>query len=258
MTTLFRFDRLTSGYGGDPVIKDLDGYINEGEITCLIGPNGCGKSTLLKTMCGLLPYEGTVEFGGRELTNWGRKERAREMSLLPQSPTAPAGLTVRELIARGRHPYQSWLTQWSDRDDSVAAEAIHTTGVAGIVDKRLNELSGGQRQRAWIAMAIAQDTPTMLLDEPTTFLDLATSVEVLRLVQSLNRTQGRSVVMVLHDLNLAARFSDRLIMLNRHGTIAATGTPGEVLHSETLKEVFDLDAVVVDSPVNNHPLVVPR
>ncbi|MBC3185629.1 ABC transporter ATP-binding protein [Corynebacterium sp. zg-331] len=255
---LFSARGLSVGYAQRRVIRDLDLDIAAGEVTCLIGPNGCGKSTLLKSMCGLLDYGGTLEFRGRGIAQWPRRERARELSLLPQTPVAPEGLTVSQLIARGRHPYQSWLAQWSARDDEVVSAAIATTGLSELVDRPLAALSGGQRQRVWIAMTIAQDTPTTLLDEPTTYLDLSTSVEVLRLVRSLREDGGRTVVMVLHDLNLAARYADRLVLLSRTGTLAAAGAPGEVLTRENLAEVFGLDALVVADPVSGGPLVVPR
>ncbi|WPF68266.1 ABC transporter ATP-binding protein [Corynebacterium sp. 21KM1197] len=255
---LFSARGLSTGYAERQVIKNLDLDIAEGEVTCLVGPNGCGKSTLLKSMCGLLSHGGSLEFQGREIAQWPRKERARELSLLPQTPVAPPGLTVGQLIARGRHPYQSWMAQWSRQDDAVVTQAIETTGLADLTDRPISALSGGQRQRVWIAMTIAQDTPTTLLDEPTTYLDLSTSVEVLRLVRALREEGGRTVVMVLHDLNLAARYSDRLVLLSRSGTLAAAGTPGEVLTEENLAEVFGLDAVVVADPVSGGPLVVPR
>ncbi|KQB83985.1 ABC transporter ATP-binding protein [Corynebacterium lowii] len=257
-TPLFSARGLNTGYPDRPVIEGLDVDIAEGEVTCLIGPNGCGKSTLLKTMCGLLSHGGSLTFQGREVGQWPRKERARELSLLPQTPVAPPGLTVGQLVSRGRHPYQSWMAQWSREDDAVVTQALETTGLTELADRRIADLSGGQRQRVWIAMTIAQDTPTMLLDEPTTYLDLSTSVEVLRLVRGLREESGRTVVMVLHDLNLAARYADRLVLLARGGRLAGVGTPAEVLSEENLAEVFDLDAVVVEDPVSGGPLVVPR
>lgn len=255
---VFSMSGLRAGYPDRTVIAGLDLTIPAGRVTCLIGPNGCGKSTLVKTLCDLLRYQGSLEFMGRELHSWGRRERARELSLLPQSPVAPPGLTVRQLVARGRHPYQSWLAQWSEGDDEVAARVIEETGLAAVVDRRLGDLSGGQRQRVWIAMTMVQDTATMLLDEPTTYLDLATSVEVLRLVRALRDEEGRSIVMVLHDINLAARFADHLVVMRRGGTIAATGSPAEVLTERLLADVFGLDAMVVSDPVTGGPLVVPR
>lgn len=255
---LFSLRKVRTGYGVREVIRDLDLDIAAGEVTCLIGPNGCGKSTLLKSLCGLLDHSGTLEFQGREIDRWPRRERAQALALLPQGPVAPAGLTVGQLIARGRHPYQSWLAQWSRQDDAVVDRTIATTGLGDLVDRRLADLSGGQRQRVWIAMTIAQDTPAVLLDEPTTYLDLSASVEVLRLVRGLRDDAGRSVVMVLHDLNLAGRYADRVVALSRAGTVAAAGAPGEVFTEELLAEVFGLEAVVLADPVTGGPLVVPR
>lgn len=258
MDALFNTRNLSVGYGNTTIIDRLDLRIETGEVTTLIGPNGCGKSTLLKAMSALLGHTGTLEFLGRPLEQWGRKERARALTLLPQSPVAPGGLTVAQLISRGRHPYQNWLAQWSDQDSDVVNHAMEITRVGHLASRQLADLSGGQRQRVWIAMAIAQDTPALLLDEPTTFLDLATSVDVLRLVRELCDTQGRSVVMVLHDLNLAGWFSDRLILLNAEGSVAASGKPEDVFTEELLREVFGLDAIVVVDPVSGGPLVVPR
>ena len=249
---------VTSGYGGDPIIAGLDLEVPARAVTTLIGPNGCGKSTLLKTMSALLDYRGQIELAGRDLLDYGRKERARELTMLAQSPIAPDGLSVGQLISRGRHPYQSWLQQWSAADGEFLARAVETTGLGDLVDRPLGALSGGQRQRVWIAMAIAQDADTMLLDEPTTYLDLAHSIDVLRLVTRLRDEQGKTVVMVLHDLNLAARFSDRLVAMRKGGQIAAVGTPAEVLTEELLADVFGLDALVVEDPVTGGPHVIPK
>ncbi|AWB81249.1 cobalamin/Fe(3+)-siderophore ABC transporter ATP-binding protein [Corynebacterium yudongzhengii] len=249
---------VQTGYPDRPVITGLDLTIPAGQVTCLIGPNGSGKSTLVKTMCDLLRYEGSLTFEGRELHSWGRRERARKLALLPQTPVAPPGLTVRQLLARGRHPYQSWLAQWSTADDKITAQVMETTGLGGVADRRIGDLSGGQRQRVWIAMTMVQNTATMLLDEPTTYLDLATSVDVLRLVRAQCDEAGRSIVMVLHDINLAARFADHLVVMRRGGDLAATGAPAEVITEELLMDVFGLDAVVAADPVTGGPLVVPR
>lgn len=249
---------VTSGYGDTPVIRGIDLSIPADAVTTLIGPNGCGKSTLLKSMCSLLDYTGEISLAGRDLRDYGRRERARHLTMLPQSPVAPDGLTVRQLITRGRHPYQSWLRQWSEDDERLLAHAVETTGLADLIDRPVSSLSGGQRQRVWIAMIIAQDTDTMLLDEPTTYLDLAYSIEVLKLVARLQREQNKTVVMVLHDLNLAARYSDHLVAMGRNGEIAAAGAPEEVLTEQLLAEVFGLDALVVPDPVTSGPWVVPR
>lgn len=204
------------------------------------------------------PTQRHLGIAGQTTPAVGRKERARTLTLLPQAPVAPGGLTVAQLISRGRHPYQNWLAQWSDQDSAVVNQTMEITGVGHLAERPLADLSGGQRQRVWIAMAIAQDTPALLLDEPTTYLDLATSVDVLTLVRHLSDTQGKSVVMVLHDLYLAGRFSHRLILLNAHGEVAAAGKPEDVLTKELLHEVFGLEAVVVPDPITGGPLVVPR
>ncbi len=247
---------LTVGYGQDPVLRDLDLQIPADRVTTLIGPNGCGKSTLLKSLCDLLPFTGEVLLEGRSIRELKGVQRARRLTLLPQSPTAPEGLSVAGLVARGRHPYQSWLAQWSARDDDVVRDALEATGLLDLAQRPIAALSGGQRQRVWIAMALAQDTPTLLLDEPTTYLDLAFSIDVLSLVRRLRQERGKTVVMVLHDLNLAIRHSDHLVAL-AGGAVAAQGAPEQIITPELLEEVFGLTAVVVEDPVTGGPLVVP-
>ncbi|MDO4918117.1 ABC transporter ATP-binding protein [Kocuria sp.] len=248
---------LTVGYGQDPVLRDLDLEIPADRVTTLIGPNGCGKSTLLKSLCGLLPYRGAVELAGEDLQGIRRTDRARRLTMLPQAPVAPEGLTVAGLVARGRHPHQSWMSRWSSQDEEGVRQALQATGLSHLGTRPVSALSGGQRQRVWIAMALAQDTPTLLLDEPTTYLDLAYSIEVLRLVRGLQLEQGKTVVMVLHDLNLAIRFSDHLVALC-DGRVAAQGVPADVVTPRLLRDVFGLDALVVPDPVTDGPLVVPR
>ncbi|OIJ36733.1 hypothetical protein BK826_02385 [Rothia kristinae] len=247
---------LTVGYGQEPVLRELDLEIPADRVTTLIGPNGCGKSTLLKSLCDLLPFSGEVLLEGRSIRDLKGVERARRLTLLPQSPTAPEGLSVAGLVARGRHPYQSWLAQWSARDDDVVRDALEATGLLDLAQRPIAALSGGQRQRVWIAMALAQDTPTLLLDEPTTYLDLAFSIDVLSLVRRLRQERGKTVVMVLHDLNLAIRHSDHLVAL-AGGAVAAQGAPEQIITPELLEEVFGLTAVVVEDPVTGGPLVVP-
>ena len=248
---------LTVSYGSRPVLRELDLDIPADRVTTLIGPNGCGQSTLLMSLCDLLPYTGRVELEGRDVRQYRGVQRARRLSLLPQAPVAPEGLSVAGLVARGRHPYQSWLSQWSAQDQREVSRVLEQTGLADLAQRPLAELSGGQRQRAWIAMALAQDTPTMLLDEPTTYLDLAFSIDVLKLVRRLREEEGKTVVMVLHDLNLACRYSDHLVAL-ADGGVAAQGTPSEVITEPLLREVFGLDAMVVEDPARGGPLVVPR
>jgi iron complex transport system ATP-binding protein len=248
---------LKLGYGDRIVVDDLDLGIEAGTVTTIIGPNGCGKSTLLRALGRLLkPSGGEVLLDGKRIDKMPSKEVARILGVLPQAPTAPEGLTVADLVARGRHPHQTWYRQWSSDDEAAVSEALSMTGLLDLGDRPLDELSGGQRQRAWISMALAQGTDLLLLDEPTTFLDLAHQIEVLELVRRLHRELGRTVVMVLHDLNLAARYADRLVAM-RDGKVVASGTPAEVLTEGLLAEVFELEAKVIEDPVAGTPLVIP-
>ncbi|MFJ3925217.1 ABC transporter ATP-binding protein [Streptomyces sp. NPDC090022] len=247
---------VTVGYGGRSVIDDLHVAIPPGVITTVIGPNGCGKSTLLRTLSRLLrPTSGTVVLDGEDIGRLRTRDVAKKLGLLPQAPVAPDGLTVADLVARGRHPHQSWLRQWSSDDADVVARALAMTGVSDLADRPVDALSGGQRQRVWISMTLAQGTDLLLLDEPTTYLDLAHAVDVLDLVDDLHES-GCTVVMVLHDLNLATRYSDHLIVM-RAGSILAQGHPCEVVTAELLHEAFGLRAEVIDDPVGGRPLVVP-
>ncbi|GAA4862551.1 ABC transporter ATP-binding protein [Saccharopolyspora cebuensis] len=248
---------LRLAYGERVIVDGLDFDVADGTITAVIGPNGCGKSTLLRALGRLLPpRRGHVLLDGKQIHKMPTKEVARVLGLLPQSPVAPEGLTVADLVARGRHPHQSWYRQWSSDDEAVVAEALALTGIEDLADRGLDELSGGQRQRAWLSMALAQGTDLLLLDEPTTYLDLSHQVDVLELVGDLHDRGGRTVVMVLHDLNLAARYADRLVAM-KDGAVVAEGEPAEVLTESLLSEVFDLDARVVPDPVAGTPMVVP-
>ncbi|MET8048816.1 MULTISPECIES: ABC transporter ATP-binding protein [unclassified Streptosporangium] len=248
---------LKLGYGDRVVVDGLDLGIETGTVTAVIGPNGCGKSTLLRAMGRLLkPSGGEVLLDGKRIDRMPSREVARILGVLPQSPSAPEGLTVADLVSRGRHPHQTWYRQWSSDDESAVGAALAMTGLLDLGDRPLDELSGGQRQRAWISMALAQGTDLLLLDEPTTFLDLAHQIEVLELVRRLHGELGRTVVMVLHDLNLAARYADRLVAM-RDGRVVAAGPPSEVLTEALLAEVFELDAKVIEDPVAGTPLVVP-
>ncbi|RJK96878.1 ABC transporter ATP-binding protein [Vallicoccus soli] len=248
---------VTLGYGERVVVDGLDLEVVEGTVTAVIGPNGCGKSTLLRALGRLLaPRGGQVLLDGKRIDALRTRDVAKVLGLLPQAPTAPEGLTVGDLVARGRHPHQSWFRQWSRDDEEHVAEALTRTGMLELADRPVDELSGGQRQRAWISMALAQGTDVLLLDEPTTYLDLAHAVDVLDLVDELNATLGRTVVMVLHDLNLAARYADRLVVM-AGGRVVAAGAPGDVLTPELLEEVFGLAARVLPDPVTGRPLVVP-
>ncbi|MFC9549697.1 ABC transporter ATP-binding protein [Rhodococcus sp. NPDC056960] len=250
-------DNLSLGYGDRVIVDNLDLEVKTGVITTVIGPNGCGKSTLLRALGRLLkPRHGSVLLDGKAIGSMRTKDVARTLGMLPQAPVAPEGLTVADLVARGRHPHQSWIRQWSSDDEGEVAEALALTGVSDLADRPVDQLSGGQRQRAWISMALAQGTDILLLDEPTTYLDLAHSIEVLDLVDRMHEELGRTVVMVLHDLNLAIRYSDQLIVM-RDGTIVAAGAPKEIISAELLLEVFGLEAAVIADPVSDRPLVVP-
>ncbi|SFP97098.1 iron complex transport system ATP-binding protein [Geodermatophilus dictyosporus] len=244
-------------YDDRVVVDGLDLRLTDGSFTAIVGPNGCGKSTLLRALGRLLrPQAGQVLLDGRSIARAPTREVARVLGLLPQTPVAPAGLTVADLVARGRHPHQSWLQQWSTQDEAVVAEAMAWTGTGDLADRPVDELSGGQRQRAWISMALAQGTDLLLLDEPTTYLDLSHQIDVLELVSRLHAERGRTVVVVLHDLNLAARYAQRLVAM-RDGVLVASGTPHEVLTEQLLADVFDLEARVVPDPVAGTPMVVP-
>jgi iron complex transport system ATP-binding protein len=248
---------LTLGYGEHVVVEHLDLDVVDRGVTAVIGPNGCGKSTLLRALGRLLrPQGGQVLLDGQQIDKLPTREVARVLGMLSQSPIAPEGLTVADLVARGRHPHQAWFRQWSRGDEDVVAEAMAWTGVLDLAERPVDALSGGQRQRAWIAMALAQGTDLLLLDEPTTHLDLAHAVDVLDLVDRLHHDRGRTVVMVMHDLSLAARYADHLVAM-RDGRIVAQGPPRQVLTPELLADVFDLHAAVIPDPVSDGVLVVP-
>ncbi|MEX5717887.1 ABC transporter ATP-binding protein [Geodermatophilus maliterrae] len=250
-------ESVTLAYDERVVVRDLDLRLTDGSFTAIVGPNGCGKSTLLRALGRLLrPRAGQVLLDGRSIARTPTREVARVLGLLPQTPVAPAGLTVADLVARGRHPHQSWLRQWSTEDQAVVAEALSWTDMTDLADRPVDELSGGQRQRAWISMALAQGTDLLLLDEPTTYLDLSHQIDVLELVAGLHAERGRTVVVVLHDLNLAARYAHRLVAMH-DGVLVASGTPHEVLTEQLLADVFDLEARVVPDPVAGTPMVVP-
>ncbi|NEK59559.1 ABC transporter ATP-binding protein [Geodermatophilus sabuli] len=250
-------ESVSLAYDDRVVVRDLDLQLTEGSLTVIVGPNGCGKSTLLRALGRLLrPARGQVTLDGRAIQQTPTREVAKVLGLLPQAPVAPEGLTVADLVARGRHPHQTWLRQWSRSDESAVAEALAWTDLTELADRPVDELSGGQRQRAWISMALAQGTDLLLLDEPTTYLDLSHQIDVLDLVERLHTERGRTVVVVLHDLNLAARYAQRLVAM-KDGVLVASGTPAEVLTEDLLAEVFELEARVVPDPVAGTPMVVP-
>jgi iron complex transport system ATP-binding protein len=248
---------LSLAYDGNVIIQGLDLEVPKGRITTLVGPNGCGKSTLLRGMARLLrPIGGAVYLDGEAIARQPSRILARRLGILPQSPVAPEGLTVRELVAQGRYPHQSWLRQWSQEDAQQVEAAIATTHLHDFANRPLDSLSGGQRQRAWIAMALAQNTQTLLLDEPTTYLDLAHQIEVLDVLYRLNRQGGRTIVMVLHDLNMACRYSHHLVAL-RGGQLIAQGPPSEVVTEAMVEQVFALRSRIFTDPVSHTPLCVP-
>lgn len=253
-----RAERLRVGYGADRmVIEQLDLELPAGAVTAVIGANGSGKSTLLRTLARLLrPSGGQVFLDGRDIHRMRTRDVARKLGLLPQAPTTPESITVRDLVRRGRTPHTSVWRQWSEADEKALLAALASTDLADLADEPVDTLSGGQRQRAWLALVIAQNTPWLLLDEPTTFLDIAHQIDVLELVRRLNRDHGRTVVMVLHDLNQASRYADHLVAL-RAGAVVATGAPVDVVTEELVTTVFDVRARIVPDPVAGSPLVVP-
>ena len=257
MQTALTTRKLTLSYDQATIIKDLNVEIPAHQITALVGPNGCGKSTLLKGLARLLkPESGTVYLESTSIAKLSTKDVAKRLGMLPQSPVAPEGLTVRELVAQGRYPHQSWFQQWSKEDEQFTEQALAITGMLELASRPLDSLSGGQRQRAWIAMALAQNTDILLLDEPTTFLDLAHQIEVLDLLYELNQTQNRTIVMVLHDLNQACRYADYLVAM-RQGYIYTQGIPTEVMTEAMVREVFGLESRIVTDPVAGTPMCVP-
>ncbi|MFE0879727.1 ABC transporter ATP-binding protein [Streptomyces smyrnaeus] len=248
---------LTLAYDQRTIARELDVAVPDQSFTVVVGPNACGKSTLLRALSRMLkPTEGRVLLDGNDIAGMPAKALARTLGLLPQSSTAPDGITVADLVARGRYPHQGLLRQWSRDDERVVAASMAATGVDGLGDRFVDELSGGQRQRVWIAMALAQQTPLLLLDEPTTYLDIAHQIEILDLCARLHEEEGRTLVAVLHDLNHAARYATHLIAM-RDGRIVAQGEPGEVVTSKLVEEVFGMPCRVIDDPETGTPLVVP-
>lgn len=252
-----RATRLTLGYDDRAVVTNLDLEILDGRVTAIVGANACGKSTLLRGLARLLrPRTGAVYLDGRSLRDLGTSTVAERLGLLPQSPVAPDGITVADLVCRGRYPHQGWFRRWAARDHAAVVRALEETGTADLVDRPLRQLSGGQRQRVWVAMALAQDTDLLLLDEPTTYLDINHQVELLRLLRKLNAQSGKTIVVVLHDLNLASRFCDHIVAM-ADGSVVAEGAPSEIITAELVGKVFGLSCVVIPDPVAGTPIVVP-
>lgn len=249
---------LSLGYGATPIVEGLTVDVAPGAITAIVGPNACGKSTLLRGLARLMsPAAGQVILDGSDITRLRTKDVAKRLGLLPQSSIAPEGITVADLVTRGRFPHQTMLRQFSRADQQAVADAMAATGVTAIAGRPVDQLSGGQRQRVWIAMVLAQQTPLILLDEPTTFLDIAHQIELLDLFADLNAEQGCTIVAVLHDLNHACRFADQIIAM-KAGAIVAQGNPADVITATLVEEVYGLECQVIDDPETGTPLIVPR
>ncbi|MQW75268.1 ATP-binding cassette domain-containing protein [Nocardioides sp. dk4132] len=255
MTRLLTRD-LTTGYAGREILHGVDLEIPDGLMTVIVGPNACGKSTLLRSLARMLaPTGGEVLLDGTAIDRLPPKEVARRLGLLPQSATAPSGMSVADLVARGRYPHQGLWRQWSSEDERAVEDAMRAADVSDLRDRAVDELSGGQRQRVWLALALAQETPLLLLDEPTTYLDIAHQVEVLELARRLRR-EGRTVVAVLHELHLAFRYAEHLVVM-RDGAVVATGDPREVVTAALVEEVYDLPCRIITDPVSGTPIVIP-
>jgi len=257
MTARLVADAVSLGYGDHTVVQELTVRIPDHRVTVIVGANACGKSTLLRGMARLLrPSGGSVLLDGTAIHRMSTKAVARGLGMLPQAPITPEGVTVVDLVSRGRHPHQGAFRRWSTEDEAAVSEALTLTDTVDLAERVVDELSGGQRQRVWIAMALAQGADLMLLDEPTTYLDVAHQVEMLDLLADLNQSRGTTVVMVLHDLNLSARYADHLVAMHG-GRVYAEGSPAEVVTEEMVRAVFGLDSRVVTDPVSHTPLVVP-
>lgn len=257
MTARLHADGVTLGYDQRVISRGLSAEIPDGSFTVIVGPNACGKSTLLRSLARLLkPSEGSVVLDGKAIDRYKPKEVARAIGLLPQTSVAPDGITVADLVARGRYPHQNLIRQWTAVDEAAMWAAMEATNVESLSTRLLDELSGGQRQRVWVAMALAQQTPILLLDEPTTYLDIAHQIDLLDLFAGLHRS-GNTIVAVLHDLNHAARYASHLIVM-KEGEIVATGAPRDIVTAELVDDVFGLSCLVIDDPVSHTPLVIPK
>ncbi|MEV6345849.1 ABC transporter ATP-binding protein [Actinoplanes sp. NPDC051851] len=252
-----RAEGVTLGYGDRPVVRQLSVRIPSGRITVIVGPNACGKSTLLRGLARLLrPGGGDVVLDGRDINTLSSRTVARRLGILPQTPVAPDGMRVADLVGRGRYPHHGMFDRWGDADDEAVAAALLATGTAELADRIVDELSGGQRQRVWIAMALAQHTGILLLDEPTTYLDVTHQIEVLDLLTDLNRRDAVTLVLVLHDLHLAGRYADHLVVM-KDGRLVTEGAPADVITEATVADVFGLASRVIPDPVSGTPLVLP-
>ncbi|MCM3772121.1 MULTISPECIES: ABC transporter ATP-binding protein [Priestia] len=250
-------EKISLSYDSTSVIRNIDLHIPEGKVSIIIGSNGCGKSTILRSLARLLkPTEGRIYLNGKDIHRHSSKEVAKKLAILPQAPEAPEDLTVKELCYYGRHPHKGLFARYSAEDHQIVEEALQATKLSNLSHRTLDALSGGQRQRAWIAMALAQGTELLLLDEPTTYLDLAHQIEVLELLRSLNQKRNCTIVMVLHDLNQAARYADHLISIS-NGQIYKEGSPAQVFTEEMIKDVFNLSSTIIQNPVDGSPLCIP-
>ena len=257
VTPRLRGDQLTLAYGKKIIAESLNVTIPDGHFTAIIGPNGCGKSTLLRTLSRLMtPASGHVYLDGEQIQRYASKDVARRIGLLAQNATTPGDITVQELVARGRYPHQPMFTRWRKEDDEAVNQAMRATGITDLAQQSVDTLSGGQRQRAWIAMVLAQETAIMLLDEPTTWLDISHQIDLLELLSELNRTQGYTLAAVLHDLNQACRYATHLIAL-RDGEIVAQGAPKEIVTPDLIAQIYGMRCMIIDDPVAGTPLVVP-
>ncbi|WP_213816299.1 ABC transporter ATP-binding protein [Glaciihabitans sp. dw_435] len=258
MTSAFHIDNVAIRFGDRAAVDGVSVEIPRGAVTAIVGPNGCGKSTLLRAMARLQqPDDGSIQLEQSDVYGMRGKQFATRVALLPQAPVAPDNLTVVDLVTRGRDPYRRWYDQWSAADERIVEEALRRTEMTEFADRPLESLSGGQRQRAWIALTFAQNTDVLLLDEPTTYLDIAHQLEVLDTVRDMHRERGVTVVMVLHDLSLAARYADNLIAM-RDGQIIAAGTVHEVITPAVLRSVFGVECSVINDDVSGRPIVIPR
>lgn len=256
--TAIQTKSLTLSYGDTTIINELDLTIPKGEISVFIGSNGCGKSTLLRSIARLLkPEKGAVLLEGEAIAKLPTKEVAKKLAILPQGPAAPEGLTVLQLVKQGRYPYQNWLKQWTEKDEKAVMDALASTGMLEFAERPVDSLSGGQRQRAWIAMTLAQDTDIILLDEPTTYLDMTHQIEILDLLFELNEKEKRTIVMVLHDLNLACRYAHHIVAI-KDKKIYAEGRPEHVINCNLVKDVFQMNCEVTMDPLFGTPLCIPH